>query len=91
MKEFIIYAGPIGQFDNQLEQYFITTSVKCGKNAAHQYMPHCTLTGFFSWQINCSSDLYSSLRYCLKKGSAESPTASYTCCRYGIKRRVSLS
>lgn len=48
LKEFIVYACPVGELNNQLEKYFATTLAKCGKNAAHNYMPHCTLTGFFN-------------------------------------------
>ncbi|MDJ0555984.1 MAG: hypothetical protein QNJ68_16395 [Microcoleaceae cyanobacterium MO_207.B10] len=47
LREFIVYACPVGKLNNQLEEYFTTTRTECGENAAHQYMPHCTLTGFF--------------------------------------------
>lgn len=47
LREFIVYACPVGKLNEQLEEYLTTTRDKCGENAAHQYMPHCTLTGFF--------------------------------------------
>ncbi|MBD2464147.1 hypothetical protein H6G89_24400 [Oscillatoria sp. FACHB-1407] len=45
--QFIIYACPIGELAHQLEQYFDHSLRLCGRNTAHNYMPHCTLTGFF--------------------------------------------
>ncbi|NEQ34828.1 MAG: hypothetical protein F6K40_00270 [Okeania sp. SIO3I5] len=47
LREFIVYACPVGELNNQVEEYFTTTCAECGENAAHKYMPHCTLTGFF--------------------------------------------
>lgn len=47
MQKFIIYACPVGELNTQLELYFQTSQNQCGKNAAHKYMPHCSLTGFF--------------------------------------------
>jgi hypothetical protein len=47
MTELIVYACPIGELAEQLEQYFEQSQQRVGKNAAHHYMPHCTLTGFF--------------------------------------------
>lgn len=44
---FIIYACPTGELAEQLDRYFQQTLTACGANAAHHYMPHCTLTGFF--------------------------------------------
>ncbi|MEB3343525.1 hypothetical protein [Okeania sp.] len=51
LKEFIVYACPLGQLNHQLKEYFTTTRRECGKNAAHKYMPHCTLTGFFEDEL----------------------------------------
>ncbi|WP_204141220.1 hypothetical protein [Halomicronema sp. CCY15110] len=47
MPKLIVYACPVGQLAEQLDVYFAQSRVACGPNAAHQYMPHCTLTGFF--------------------------------------------
>lgn len=46
-RELIVYACPIGEMACQLERYFEKSLAQCGVNAAHRYMPHCTLTGFF--------------------------------------------
>ena len=43
----IVYACPTGELAEQIEQYFQQSLAVCGANAAHRYMPHCTLTGFF--------------------------------------------
>ena len=50
--KFIIYACPVGKLNEQLEVYFQKSLNLCGKNTAHNYMPHCTLTGFFSDRLN---------------------------------------
>ena len=51
MQKFIVYACPVGELASQLELYFQTSEIECGKNAAHKYMPHCTLTGFFEDEL----------------------------------------
>lgn len=50
--QFIIYACPVGELAEQLEVYFDQSLKICGPNAAHSYMPHCTLTGFFRDEEN---------------------------------------
>ena len=47
MCELILYACPCGDLLDQLTVYLERTSHQIGRNAAHAYMPHCTLTGFF--------------------------------------------
>lgn len=47
MAKFILYACPVGPLANQIDAYFERSQQRCGPNAAHAYMPHCTLTGFF--------------------------------------------
>lgn len=47
LTEFILYACPVGELGEQLETYFKESLKHYGANTAHQYMPHCTLTGFF--------------------------------------------
>ena len=51
MQKFIVYACPVGELASQLELYFQTSEIECGKNAAHKYMPLCTLTGFFEDEL----------------------------------------
>ncbi len=47
MPKFIVYACPEGDLAAQLDLYFQKSRALCGPNTAHDYMPHCTLTGFF--------------------------------------------
>ena len=49
---YIVYACPTGELNKQIEEYFKEAIKLCGKNKAHQYMPHCTLTGFFTDELN---------------------------------------
>lgn len=51
MEKFIVYACPVGELNSQLELYFQISEIECGTNAAHKYMPHCTLTGFFEDEL----------------------------------------
>ena len=50
--QFIIYACPMGELNTQLETYFRLSREQCGENNAHNYMPHCTLTGFFADELS---------------------------------------
>lgn len=47
MTQLIIYACPVGPLAEQIKLYLEESKRMCGMNAAHVYMPHCTLTGFF--------------------------------------------
>lgn len=47
MREYIVYACPTGALADQIDTYYDVTRSALGPNTAHQYMPHCTLTGFF--------------------------------------------
>jgi hypothetical protein len=57
LSELIVYACPVGQLADQLEVYFEKSLAVCGANSAHDYMPHCTLTGFFKDEA-CTISLY---------------------------------
>ncbi len=52
LEKFIIYACPTGELCQQIEAYYQTSQASCGQNSAHQYMPHCSLTGFFEAPIS---------------------------------------
>ncbi|MGC1309940.1 MAG: hypothetical protein WA885_22160 [Phormidesmis sp.] len=45
--QLILYVCPTGPMARQIETYFEQSQQRYGPNAAHAYMPHCTLTGFF--------------------------------------------
>ena len=53
----IVYACPRGPLNDQIEAYYARTLNEFGANRAHDYMPHCTLTGFFH------DDLFAVPRY----------------------------
>lgn len=48
MPKFILYACPVGPLADQVQAFLDQSRAQFGPNAAHGYMPHCTLTGFFS-------------------------------------------
>ena len=50
--QFIIYACPVGELNRQIETYFAKSRELYGANSAHKYMPHCTLTGFFTEEFD---------------------------------------
>jgi hypothetical protein len=43
----IVYACPLGELAAQIDRYYAASLAACGANAAHHYMAHCSLTGFF--------------------------------------------
>ncbi|HMR68503.1 MAG TPA: hypothetical protein PKE64_31215 [Anaerolineae bacterium] len=45
--QFIVYACPFGELAEQIDAYYERSRAECGPNPAHNYMPHCSLTGFF--------------------------------------------
>lgn len=55
--QFIVYACPQGELAGQIQAFYQESLDLCGFNAAHNYMPHCTLTGFFNDEIS-SINLY---------------------------------
>ena len=54
MPKFIVYACPVGELAHQLAMYFEKSRRMCGHNSAHDYMPHCTLTGFFEDKVSAA-------------------------------------
>ncbi|HBK22332.1 MAG TPA: hypothetical protein DDZ60_07465 [Planktothrix sp. UBA10369] len=50
LSQFIVYACPQGELAEQIQDFYQESLDLCGFNAAHNYMPHCTLTGFFKDQ-----------------------------------------
>ncbi|NET26747.1 hypothetical protein [Okeania sp. SIO1I7] len=74
LREFIVYACPVGELNNQLEEYFTTTRAECSENAAHKYMPHCTLTGFFHDQLTAVPIYIQALDTALKNARHNSPS-----------------
>jgi ubiquitin-associated SH3 domain-containing protein len=52
LEKFIVYACPTGELFEQIEVYYHRSKTACGQNLAHQYMPHCSLTGFFEAPVD---------------------------------------
>ncbi|MEB3277488.1 MAG: hypothetical protein VKK42_01015 [Lyngbya sp.] len=61
VEKFIIYACPVGELDEQINLYFQKSRELCGENSAHQYMPHCSLTGFFNADLTQIGNYLNSL------------------------------
>lgn len=78
MPKLIVYACPVGELADQLETYFSKSRVACGPNQAHQYMPHCTLTGFFEDQANSIPKYVQALERSLKRYRRSQPTPPIT-------------
>ncbi|MEL6262238.1 MAG: hypothetical protein AAFR12_14350 [Cyanobacteria bacterium J06626_6] len=55
MAKFILYTCPVGPLAAQIDAYFERAQQQCGPNAAHAYMPHCTITGFFEDEAGATS------------------------------------
>lgn len=67
--QFIVYACPGGVLEEQIKAFYEKSLEICGENAAHNYMPHCSLTGFFeddeaaiSLYVNALSQIYNTAK-----------------------------
>jgi hypothetical protein len=73
MPKFIVYACPVGELATQLDTYFEKSRLMCGPNTAHEYMPHCTLTGFFEDVSSAIPKYTQSLERSLKRFKRSQP------------------
>ncbi|MEO0988369.1 MAG: hypothetical protein AAFY20_22950, partial [Cyanobacteria bacterium J06639_14] len=73
MPKFIVYACPVGELANQLDVYFEKSRLACGPNSAHNYMPHCTLTGFFDEQVSAAPHYRQKLERSYKRWQRSQP------------------
>ena len=70
---FIVYACPVGELARQIDHYYAVSRAMCGPNAAHGYMPHCSLTGFFHDHLNAISRYVEALDAALGRARPEQP------------------
>lgn len=77
-RTFIVYACPMGALANQIEQYFVASWAICGHNAAHAYMPHCTLTGFFHDDAAAIASYIKALDTALRHARPNQPAQALT-------------
>lgn len=69
----IVYACPHGELAEQIETYFEKSRLTCGPNSAHQFMPHCTLTGFFEDTVSSVPKYTQKLERSLKRFRRSQP------------------
>lgn len=69
LSQFIVYACPGGVLEEQIKAFYEKSLEVCGENAAHHYMPHCSLTSFFedeeaaiSLYVNALSQIYNTAK-----------------------------
>jgi len=70
---FIVYACPVGALNDQVAAYFLAAQKAFGPNPAHEYMPHCTLTGFFQ-DAHAALPLYGSALAAALADAGPAPT-----------------
>ena len=75
-RELIVYACPTGELAAGLEDYFESAMYRCGSNTAHEYMPHCTLTGFFHDDLDSIPTHVTALEKALGWGAQRKPNPS---------------
>ena len=68
--ELIVYACPTGELAARLQEYFEASARICGANAAHEFPPHCTLTGFFRDQHSAVGLYVAALRNALEQSAS---------------------
>src|ERR1700712_3050999 len=69
----IVYVCPLGALAEQLDRYYAQSKALCGPNAAHSYMAHCTLTGFFHDDADAIPIYVDALDAALRRARPEQP------------------
>lgn len=78
MPKFIVYACPTGELAEQIQRFFAESLESVGANAVHEFIPHCSLTGFFEDRLS-SVPLYTqALTRCYNRALRSRPTPAIT-------------
>ena len=85
--EYIVYACPRGELADQLARYFAASRELVGANAAHQYMPHCTLTGFFHDEPAAVEIYCAALEAALDRARPHQPPVALSILRMELQER----
>lgn len=77
----IVYACPTGPLANQIDAYYTRSQELYGRNAAHAYPPHCTLTGFFHDDADSIPRYAAALAAALERARPMQPAPAVTITR----------
>ncbi|XP_022253956.1 protein UBASH3A homolog [Limulus polyphemus] len=72
-REYILYLCPTGDLLDHLRQFFAKSKAQCGRNGAHNYIPHITLCSFFQAPDDSVPHLVHALKHVIQKLQSELP------------------